>query len=482
MKTVCPSLLITVVLFHCTTRAWILRFHVGMRKWFTVPTRLGSSVLPEGPVEVDRRPFVQRVSGPRPARRLNHGFKHLFRHGFNESTPADPKEYLLLRGFTELQVDGMSEQFPPFLSLSVSRQIFPVLEFLRQTLGITEPSKVNFPPHIFGVRLERILAPRHALLVHLRLPHGKRLVDTPSMNGGTLLDEFLVSCRSPQRFAALCRAWNATTVTQLHVKAMDALMSRGLMAVARDEMVQTGNNWPLESVDMTSAQLLHLLVQHGANIEERDHRGASVLHWACGSGNLPVVRSLVDTYGMQPNVVATRDGATPLHWAVAGSTAREFGVGGHIDVCRFLLSRVSDRRAYVNQVTLDGNSPLMWASWSGTLDTVKLMVRQRANTDIANRNGCTVAHWAASGGDLSVCRYLFEIAKVDFSTPNDGGNTPLTHAVAFGHGEVVQWLRNTFECSSDHTAHKLANDFVQWNGTDDRRKSVLALFEEWDMQ
>jgi len=50
----------------------------------------------------------------------------------------------------------MSEQFPPFLSLSVSRQKFPVLEFLRQTLGITELSKVQFPPHIFGMRLDTV--------------------------------------------------------------------------------------------------------------------------------------------------------------------------------------------------------------------------------------------------------------------------------------------------------------------------------------
>jgi 26S proteasome non-ATPase regulatory subunit 10 len=95
----------------------------------------------------------------------------------------------------------------------------------------------------------------------------------------------------------------------------------------------------------------------------------------------------------------------------------------------------------VNQQTKDGNSPLMWAAWSSSLDTVKLMVRYRARWDLSNRNGCTVAHWAASGGNLEVCKYLAEVVGVDFFVPNHGGNTPLTHAVAFGRLDVVQWLR-----------------------------------------
>jgi hypothetical protein len=95
-------------------------------------------------------------------------------------------------------------------------------------------------------------------------------------------------------------------------------------------------------------------------------------------------------------------------------------VGGHVDVCRALLTLAAaaaaessasvstERRQggresvqdYVNRVTKDGNSALMWAAWSGTLDTVKLLARHRADPTIANHNGCTVAHWATSGGNL----------------------------------------------------------------------------------
>jgi ankyrin repeat protein len=98
----------------------------------------------------------------------------------------------------------------------------------------------------------------------------------------------------------------------------------------------------------------------------------------------------------------------------------------------------NNMNSYLNHCTVDGNSAVMWASWSGSLDVCQLLVSRGADVvNVTNRNGCTVAHWAASGGNVQVCRYLYDIG-VDFSLANHGGNTPLTHAVAFGRSEVVE--------------------------------------------
>lgn len=280
------------------------------------------------------------------------------------------------------------------------------------------------------------------------------------------------------------------------------------MAAARGELIQSSNPWPLEHINITSKEVLQLLIQHGANPLEKDIRGTTLLHWAAGTGNLGTFETLLPYFPDKLLEKTERDGATPLHWACAGASSGEFGTGGHFHLCQHILSECDRNKAdslgkeqiaptakeLVNQQTKDGNSPLMWAAWSGSLDTVKLMVRYRAKWNICNRNGCTVAHWAASGGNLEVCKYLAEVVGVDFFVPNYGGNTPLTHAVAFGRAYVVEWLRE----HAEHTAKKddgnhliakqLAADFATWSdeqsGSDTvQRKKILKLFEDdyWDV-
>lgn len=428
---------------------------------------------------------------------MNHAFKYLYRHDFNETMyPSDPLLFLAQEGgWTVDQVLHMNQSFPELLNLSVPRQLFPKMRFLKETLGVTRPVDLDgvLPPQFFGARLERVLAPRHAFLVWIGLPSGNNLFELRSTTrDATLFQEFLSSSRKPKPFAALCQSWrtrfDATdspivgAITAKHVQSFDAIFSRGIMASVRDDLTQHNNTWSMDHLSMLDAtSVTQLLIQHGANSRERDHRGASLLHWACGTGNWETAALLLPYCSIADN--STRDASTPLHWAAAGTTAREFGVGGHVDVCFEILSRIPrdlSVRDYVNAVTLDGNSALMWAAWSGSLDTVKLLVRQRADASLSNRNGCTVAHWAASGGNLQVCQYLAEIIQVDFSEPNRGGNTPLTHAVAFGRKDIVewllQWLPDAERKEDELLALSLAQDFVAWTN-DERRKSVMQAFD-----
>ena len=131
----------------------------------------------------------------------------------------------------------------------------------------------------------------------------------------------------------------------------------------------------------------------------------------------------------------------------------------------------------------------MWSAWSRSLDIVKLLVRNRADTTSSNRNGCTVAHWAASGGDLSVCKYLHDMAHVDYSVENFAGNTPLSHSVAYQRFEVTKWLREDLHVDDKGGKDEdLALDFVNWadmgvglTNEDDEmeRRSVYSLFNSF---
>lgn len=228
-------------------------------------------------------------------------------------------------------------------------------------MGVLNISDISIPPQYFGARLERIIAPRHAFLVYQGLLHGRKLVGDPKK-----WQAFLLACRTTKRFCALCNQWRDKTtpiITSKQIEAFDTMFGRGLLAASRGELVQAYNTWPLEHINVTSAEILRLLIQHGANPLERDNRGVTLLHWAAGTGNLEAVKELLPCF---PNGVmerTERDGATPLHWAAAGANSKEFGTGGHSEVCRYLLSqcRTIGIKQYVNELTYDGNSPLMWA-------------------------------------------------------------------------------------------------------------------------
>lgn len=510
---------ITIILYNMTKQntkqkatmkflQWLLYLHsIGLvLSWISTSTSITSTrrrtveqfladVTSSVDLSFQNRPHIQRVTQQRPARRLNHAFKYLYRHTYNETVhSSDPLEYLQQHGgYSYEQIQSMNETFPPLLTLSVRQQLHPKMEFCRHTLGVTDPSQMVRTPYYFGARLEKILAPRHAFLVHHQLPHGPALF----ANSNCLWEEFMMHARNSKSFAALCQRWqlqkctsqqNNTAVvvfTHQQVEAFDALFSRGLMAAARKEWNPSNSNnnhWALDYTNnTTAAQLIELLHQHGAHIHERDYQGASLLHWASGTGHVEGVQILL-RLGLDVEVMAERDGATSLHWAAAGTTAREFGTGGHARVCEYLVEQATNPQAYVNQCTKDGNSPLMWASWSGTLETVQLLASHGAQTNgVMNRNGCTVAHWAASGGNVDVCQYLHTTLKVNFSVPNHGGNTPLTHAVAFGRSEVVEWLNSILEGGKDDPAAlQLAQNFVQWQEGDDRRTNILQLLDKDD--
>lgn len=473
-----------------------------------------SSPLAVDELVVDRRPHEQRTKGPRSARRMNHGFRYLYRTTSNQHENVTAFEYLT-QFYSESEVMEMNRTFPPLLDLNVSRHVHPKIRFLQETIMpddgndsfrsksihnyhdeqlVMNLSKFEITSQYFGARLEKTIAPSHAFLVYMDLPHGLPLLveNKERKNNGprgrdraaTRWHDFLISCRRTKQFCALCNQWQREkeqksgdtptshrVITAKQIEAFQFIFGRGLLAAARGELVHENNAWPLEHINITTRDVLQLLVQHGANPLERDTRGTTLLHWAAGTGNLEAFQTILPYFPNKFLEKTERDGATPLHWACAGANSKEFGTGGHYLLCQHILSECESEmtlstKELVNQQTKDGNSPLMWAAWSSSLDTVKLMVRYRARWDLSNRNGCTVAHWAASGGNLEVCKYLGEVVGVDFFVPNLGGNTPLTHAVAFGRLDVIQWLRERAATLEEEQGDPIAKQLVSfdaWN-------------------
>lgn len=134
------------------------------------------------------------------------------------------------------------------------------------------------------------------------------------------------------------------------------------------------------------------------NWKERSDAGSTAMHWAAASGNVAVIRTLVDA-SADPTLV---DGlsVTPLHVAAAD---------GHLDVVRALLLV----GASVATQSATGWGPLDSAAWEGNLPTAQLLVR--------------------NGADISR-----PCADVD---PSRGDRLPAQLAADRGHHALAQWLR-----------------------------------------
>jgi len=82
------------------------------------------------------------------------------------------------------------------------------------------------------------------------------------------------------------------------------------------------------------------------------------------------------------------------------------------------------------------------AAMKGDLATVKKLVQQGANVNLAQGDGMTALHWAAERGDLAMTETLLRARASVKATTRIGGYTPLHVATKSGSAAVVRALLN----------------------------------------
>jgi len=202
--------------------------------------------------------------------------------------------------------------------------------------------------------------------------------------------------------------------------------------------------------------MVHLLVEHGADIDRRDAAGETALLAATRAGNRDDVATLL-SLGADANL-SDRDGNTPLHLAAARDAADLAGAlvrGGaltdranargetpvalararqHTEVLAALGSSRADAptspdpapkapgKAYANWL------PLQLAAWHGNADRVRTLLDQGSAIDAIDFEGRTALARAAMQGNDAVCRLLLDRgASVDHAAAASA--TPLQLAL-----------------------------------------------------
>ena len=185
-------------------------------------------------------------------------------------------------------------------------------------------------------------------------------------------------------------------------------------------------------------------------VELQFHDDSSSLIFASRIGNIDTVRQLVQS-GADVDM-RNVCGETPLYSAASN---------GCIDVVQFLIEHNADVNACCRAVADDnlqhdgGTSPLSVASKKGYAEIVRLLLTNKADSEMRDSYGCTALFRAAQNGQTSVLDALIDHgADVDAITYNR--RSPLCQAAVQGKINTVKiLLRNNanFTCTEGDCAY-----------------------------
>ncbi|MDR0590496.1 MAG: ankyrin repeat domain-containing protein [Puniceicoccales bacterium] len=148
------------------------------------------------------------------------------------------------------------------------------------------------------------------------------------------------------------------------------------------------------------------------DVNVRDSRGWTPLHWAVSDGQTETVKLLL----AQPAIKVNEPGIfgeTPLH------VASEFG---QTEVVKLLLAHP---KIDVNARGPIGGTPLHIASEFWQTEVVKLLLNHSADVNALDSRGWTPLHWAVSHGQTETVRLLLAQPAIEVNRPDILGWTPL---------------------------------------------------------
>ena len=216
--------------------------------------------------------------------------------------------------------------------------------------------------------------------------------------------------------------------------------------------------------------IVHLLVTNGADMYKRDCYNNAPIHRAVAKGHIEVVNLLIATFSCDPKVLTGYQGRTLLHFASAvgnieliTTTIEEYGISPlasdtigqtplHIaashdqeEVVSLLITKYSspvDCRSSYNY------TPLHLACYYGHISCIKYLVCvHKPDLTLCDDDDDTPLHKACSGGYINVVKMLVREHKADLSARNYQKSTPMHQAALGGHKDIVESLINEFQCN-----------------------------------
>jgi ankyrin repeat protein len=223
--------------------------------------------------------------------------------------------------------------------------------------------------------------------------------------------------------------WGATALHRAaaegEVEVAKVLLERGAVPNVRTESGETPLHWAIQHqgkshwhmkllwdeerahMKVASAPMIELLLARGADVNARDDRGWTPLHWAAGKGHKKLAMLLVEK-GADPSATMTEQYVR--HWPV-GPEVRGAAAQGVLHL----------------------------AAGGGDLELVKVTLARGVPVDLRDNTRTTPLHEASRGGHADVARFLLS-RGADADAEDSGGWMPIHHAAYGGRAEVVELL------------------------------------------
>jgi ankyrin repeat protein len=226
------------------------------------------------------------------------------------------------------------------------------------------------------------------------------------------------------------------------------------MLASNPELVSAKNEKGLTPMHLAArrghAEVVRLLLDRGAALEETDNRGFTAVLYAAASGDLDLVRFLVDC-GAALDVVApmpqvrTVDGST--NKATTANEARRITAADVAFQHEFHRGQSEMTRYLVGQgAVLDPNTPMMrgigkldLAVSSGNVDMTRLLIELGADPNAQTAYPLSPLFNASYKGNTEIAVMLLD-AGADINAPSYEGMSPIVGAIARGHANTVALL------------------------------------------
>lgn len=176
--------------------------------------------------------------------------------------------------------------------------------------------------------------------------------------------------------------------------------------------------------------VVQALIQRGCDVNVPNERGERALSLAISLGRHQIVRMLCDQPALDIDA-ADHKGVTPIMYAV-DYTARAYDCS--------LLNLLVRRGARTDLTDHDGCTALLRAAKGHSDIAIEHLLLGGARIDAVDPAGCCALALAAKFGNLSALTYLLKNTPIRVNTQDQGGRTPLFHAVMSGHREAAYEL------------------------------------------